>query len=156
MLKLPSVKPSFDCDLNCKRKTQVGKCLRDSNGPIVISWRAAGQHCYKLSTSDFGDQGELITNSRYLPRWRERWLMLRLARPWPPIYIEVIIHALEFMLFCSFCWGFDRSTNPNLSNIHIERLYGVSSRKLLRGAPNFSTAKRSSLKVRKYACDKVL
>jgi len=35
------------------------------------------------------------------------------------------------------------------SFIHIEHLYSASSRELLRGAPNSSTAKKSSLKVRK-------
>jgi len=35
------------------------------------------------------------------------------------------------------------------SFIHIEHLYSASSRELLRGAPDSSTAKRSSLKVGK-------
>src|SRR6218665_1373350 len=35
------------------------------------------------------------------------------------------------------------------SFIHIEHLYSASSRKLLRSAPNTSTVKQSSLKVRK-------
>ena len=40
------------------------------------------------------------------------------------------------------------------SFIHTEHLYSASSRKLLRGAPNFSTAKKSSLKVRTKAGEK--
>jgi len=40
--------------------------------------------------------------------------------------------------------------------IHIEHLYSVSSRKLLRSAPNSSMTKMSSLKVRKNADDKAL
>ena len=40
------------------------------------------------------------------------------------------------------------------SFIHIEHLYSASSRELLRGAPDYSTAKKSSLKVRKNAGDK--
>jgi len=40
------------------------------------------------------------------------------------------------------------------SFIHIEHLYSASSRKLLRGAPDSSTTKKSSLKVRRNAGDK--
>src|SRR6218665_2063522 len=39
--------------------------------------------------------------------------------------------------------------SPQSSFIHIEHLYSASSRKLLRSAPNTSTVKQSSLKVRK-------
>src|SRR6218665_3277877 len=42
------------------------------------------------------------------------------------------------------------------SFIHIEHLYSASSRKLLRSAPNTSTVKQSSLKVRKNAGEVVL
>src|SRR6218665_4019482 len=42
------------------------------------------------------------------------------------------------------------------SFIQIERLYSTSSRKLLRSAPNTSTVKQSSLKVRKNAGEMVL
>ena len=42
------------------------------------------------------------------------------------------------------------------SFIHIEHLYSASSRELLRDAPDSSTAKKSSLKVRKNAGDKAL
>ena len=42
------------------------------------------------------------------------------------------------------------------SFIHIEHLYSASSRKLLRSAPNASTVKQSSLKVRKNAGEVVL
>src|SRR6218665_554156 len=41
------------------------------------------------------------------------------------------------------------------SFIHTEHLYSASSRELLRGAPDSSTAKKSSLKLRKNAGDKV-
>src|SRR6218665_1309261 len=43
-----------------------------------------------------------------------------------------------------------------ISFIHIEHLYSASSRKLLRSAPNTSTVKQSSLKVRKNAGEVVL
>src|SRR6218665_2177589 len=42
-----------------------------------------------------------------------------------------------------------RSFSLIYSFIHIEHLYSTSSRELLRGAPDRSTAKKSSLKVRK-------
>ena len=42
------------------------------------------------------------------------------------------------------------------SFIHIEHLYRASSRELLRGASDSSTAKKSSLKLRKNADDKAL
>ena len=45
--------------------------------------------------------------------------------------------------------GLIESINWMDSFIHIEHLYSASSRELLRGAPDFSTAKKSSLKVRK-------
>jgi len=54
-----------------------------------------------------------------------------------------------------------RDGNGNYSEfihsfIHIEHLYSASSRELLRGTPGSSTAKKSSLKVRKNAGDKAL
>ena len=49
-------------------------------------------------------------------------------------------------LFHSFVYSF----------IHTEHLYSASSRELLRGAPDSSTAKKSSLKLRKNAGDKAL
>src|SRR6218665_1902597 len=42
------------------------------------------------------------------------------------------------------------------SFIHIKHLYSASSRKLLRSAPNTSTVKQSSPKVRKNASERVL
>jgi len=42
------------------------------------------------------------------------------------------------------------------SFIHFEHSYSASSRKLLRSAPNTSTVKKSSLKVRKNAGERVL
>ena len=47
-------------------------------------------------------------------------------------------------------WKFyNRHVSHIHSFIHIEHLYSAPSRKLLRGAPNSSTAKKNSLKVRK-------
>src|SRR6218665_282653 len=53
-----------------------------------------------------------------------------------------------------FCPGWFLSVPPFFrilihSFIHIEHLYSASSRELFRGAPDSSTAKKSSLKVRK-------
>src|SRR6218665_1718414 len=42
------------------------------------------------------------------------------------------------------------------SFIHTEHLYSASSRELLKGAPDSSTAKKSSLKLRKNEGDKAL
>jgi len=42
------------------------------------------------------------------------------------------------------------------SFIHTEHLHSASSRELLRGAPDSSTAKKSSLNLRKNAGDKAL
>ena len=52
--------------------------------------------------------------------------------------------------------GRDEEAFVGNSFIHIEHFYSVSSRKLLRGAPNSSTTKESSFNVRTEADDKVL
>jgi len=57
---------------------------------------------------------------------------------------------------CYTCVLCIKISYPNNPFVHIEHLYSPSSRKLFRGAPNSSKAKRSSLKVSKSAGDKAL
>src|SRR6218665_1348297 len=56
---------------------------------------------------------------------------------------ELLRHNLQWLHFLQ--WS--TSTYPYYSFIHTEHLYSASSRELLRGAPDSSTAKKSSLKL---------
>ena len=63
-------------------------------------------------------------------------------RSWWPTLTHSFIHSFIHSIIHSF--------------IHTEHLYSASSRELLRGAPDSSTAKKGNLKLRKNAGDKAL
>ena len=72
------------------------------------------------------------------------------------VYIKMILDGSDEISESAVQKTSHFKVSSNFSFIRIEHLYSASSRELLRGAPDSSTAKKSSLKVRENAGDKAL